>query len=213
MRIVHAAALGLVVASLAATPSVARAQKGGMLIGPWVGLNFATFGGSSATNTSTRTGIALGGQLQATLAPSIFLRVGALYSMRGASSSNPSGTAKVNYIEFPVVVGYQFAMQGSQVKPYVMAGGQFGFKASCNVESGGTTSDCNTALGTTVASTDFGFTFGAGVGFPAGTGHIMIDARYYIGMTNLISNAGGGAELKNKGFTVGAGYMIPFGRR
>ncbi len=205
--------VGLVVAGLVLAPAAARAQKSGaMQWGPVVGLNFATFGGSSATDVGTRTGIALGVQGQRVLSPNLFLRVGALYSMRGATYNNPSGTAKVNVIEIPVSLGYEFAMSGSKLAPYVMAGGQLAFKASCNVESGGVTEDCNTALGTTVASTDFGINLGGGVSFPMGKARLMVDARYYIGMTNLVSNLGGGAELKNKGVSIAAAYMIPLGR-
>ena len=47
---------------------------------------------------------------------------------------------------------------------------------------------------------------------PAGRrGHLALEASYLIGFTNLISNAGGGAELKNKGFSIRVGYMVPAG--
>lgn len=160
----------------------------------------------------THTGFALGGQLQRVLAPNIFLRVGALYSMRGGTGTQGGTpfTVKANYLEFPVVVGYDFAVQGSQMMPYVMAGGQFALKMSCNTESGGVSQDCNIGLGGTVSSTDIGLTGGAGVGFAAGRGTIKVDVRYLLGLTNGISSVAG-AELKNKGFTIAAGYMVPFG--
>lgn len=207
-----------VLLAVVSVPAVALAQtksaysapaRMATMWGPFVGLNFANFGGSSASGQgfTSKTGLTVGAELQHGLAQSLFLRVGALYSMRGAN--NASGNAKLNYIEIPVMLGYTFNMQGSRTRPYVMAGGQFAFKASCTVSGLG---NCDAALGTKVASTDLGITGGAGVMFPAGRrAHAVVEARYLAGLTNLISSAGAGAELKNKGFTVDVGYMMPFG--
>jgi opacity protein-like surface antigen len=194
---------------------VLKGSKGSTwMIGPWVGLNFATFGGSDASGAGTHTGLTAGGQIQRALSPDLFVRLGALYSMRGEEESGVA--VKLNYIEFPLVLGYQFPLQGSQVKPYVFGGGQFGFKASCSISGGGNSVDCDTffqsvGASASVASTDIGITGGAGVGFPLGRGHVMVDARYYLGFTKLISSGGTSADLKNQGFTIAAGYMIPFG--
>lgn len=217
MRITRVAVVGLVVAALAGAPAAARAQKaGGMQFGPWVGLNFATLSATDLAGVtfSSRTGIIVGGQLQKALSPNFSLRLGAFYSMRGAKADEAgvSATFKANYIEIPVSAMYTFSMQGSKLAPYLLAGGQFGIKASCDVESGGTTTDCNTALGGNVTSTDIGLNFGGGVAFPAGKGSLTVDARYYLGFTNLISSVSSTSKLKNAGFTVGVGYMIPFGR-
>jgi hypothetical protein len=208
------AAVGLVLV-LAAAPAQAQKGKSGggtMLIGPWIGLNFASFSTSNLAGTSfsSRTGLAIGGQWERSFNPNLFLRIGAFYSMRGSSVTG--GTIKLNYIEFPAVLGYRFAIQGSKVAPYVMAGGQFGIKASCTAEGGGVSEDCDTGLGTKVTGTDIGVTLGGGVGFPMGSGTIKADVRYLISFTNLISSATTTSTIKNEGFTIAAGYMIPFGR-
>lgn len=213
MKFGRFAAVGLVLA-LAAAPAQAQKGKSGsaMEIGPWIGLNFASFSTSNLAGTtfSSRTGLTIGGALERTFSPVLFLRVGAFYSMRGADA--PGGSVKLNYIEIPAMLGYRFAIQGSKVAPYVMAGGQFGIKASCKVEGGGVSEDCDTGLGTSVTGTDIGVTFGGGVGFPAGSGTIKVDARYLVSFTNLISSATTSSTIKNQGFTIAAGYMIPFGR-
>jgi hypothetical protein len=199
-------------------PAVAQAQtksaysapaRMATMWGPFVGANFATFGGSSASGAgfTSKTGLTAGLEVQHHLAPSLFLRFGALYSMRGADNSG--GNTNLNYIEIPVMLGYAFHMQGSRTRPYLLAGGQFAIKASCTISGAGA---CDAALGTKVSSTDLGATFGAGVMFPAGQrGHVVVEGRYLVGLTNLVSSAGGGAELKNKGFTVDFGYMVPLG--
>jgi hypothetical protein len=213
MRFRLFAAVGLVLV-LAAAPAQAQKGKssGTMLIGPWIGLNFASFSTSNLAGTSfsSRTGLAIGGQWERSFNPNLFLRIGAFYSMRGASATG--GTIKLNYIEFPAVLGYRFAIQGSQVAPYVMAGGQFGIKASCTAEGGGVSEDCDTGLTTKVTSTDIGVTLGGGAGFPVGTATIKVDVRYLISFTNLISSASTTSTIKNEGFTIAAGYMIPIGR-
>jgi hypothetical protein len=220
MRLAQAAAFGLVVASLAAAPAAqAQRGRGGMLIGPWLGLNFASFSLSNVPASATsRTGLRIGGELQRTLSPELFLRLGAFYSMRGSdgTSQGSSFTIKLNYIEVPVLLGYRFAIQGSQIEPYVMAGGQFALKTGCTYEAPGQTLDCDTAIsqqnfGTGVSSFDVGLNFGGGVAIPAGRGRIMVDLRYLVGLVNALKAPQGNASIKNVGFTLGAGYMIPFG--
>jgi len=217
MSFARVAAVGLVLGSLVAAPA-AQAQKDkdkaeGLLLGAWVGVNFATFGGASATNVTTRTGVAFGGQAQFPLVQSVFLRLGLIYSMRGAGSNGtPGGTTALNYLEIPAEVGYQFPLKGSSIQPYVMVGAQLGIKSSCNITTGGTTTECNSYLGYSVAGGDIGARFGGGAAFPVGRAHLMVDLLYYAGFTNLIANAGAGAVLKNQGFTIGVGYMAPLGR-
>jgi hypothetical protein len=210
----------LAVAGLVAAPAVVNAQapkpvtgrssSGGTMWGPFAAVNMTTAGGSDATGVSSRVGIAAGAQLQRTLAPSVFLRVAALYSMRGADFTG-GYSAKISYIEVPVMFGYEIPMQGSRVTPYVMAGGQLGIKVSCTVSGGGTSTDCDAAAQAAgvgkPSSTDYGFNFGAGVGFPSGSGRLMIDGRYYFGLSKALSSQ----DIKNRGFTIGVGYMIPLG--
>ena len=154
----------LLLAAAAAGPLLGQAKgrssssmsAGTTMWGPFAGLNFANFGGSSASNAgfTSRTGFAAGLEVQRDMPSSLFFRIGALYSQRGANNSN--GNAKLNYIEIPLLLGYNFKMQGSRAQPYVMAGGNFGIKASCSVSGSGSSTDCNTALGSNVASTDIG---------------------------------------------------------
>lgn len=223
MPFARVAAVGLVIATVVAAPAV-QAQKDkdkgegeGLLVGPSVGLNFAGFNASgiSGVTFSGHAGLAIGGEVEHGLGSQLFLRVGLVYSMRGSAfdatgSGGGTGTIKLNLIEVPAMVGYRFAT-GTRVVPYVMGGAQLGFKSGCTVEGGGTSADCNTSLGGTVPSTDVGLTFGGGVGLPAGSGTLKVDARYLVGLTNLVSAAGSGS-LKDKGVTLAVAYMFPLGR-
>lgn len=182
--------------------------------GPFVGANFTTVGGSDVTDPGYRTGLAAGGQLQGDFNGGWFVRTAILYSMRGAKATEEGTeiTLKENYVEAPLLLGYGFHSAGSTMTPFVMAGGQVGFKVSCDLEGkqGGTTvsASCDDDSSTNFKSTDFAAVGGAGVMFPAAKGTISIDARYAYSFQNLTDN---GDEIKHRGFTVGIAWMIPFG--
>jgi opacity protein-like surface antigen len=186
------------------------------MIGPWFGVNFATLSGADVTDASSHTGFAFGGQVQFRLGGA-FLRTGVAYSMRGARQNLGLGavfTIKENYIEIPVLIGIEPHVAGS-IRPYVMAGGQLGIKASCKFEatSGGVTASLNCddpQLGPPtpqLTATDFAAVAGAGVAIPVGRGRVTIDARYALGLQNIEKDT----KAKNRGFTIGIGYMVPLG--
>ena len=62
---------------------------------------------------------------------------------------------------------------------------------------------------------DLGLQFGGGIGFKAGPGDILLDARYGLGLSNLLdeSVAGTDNELQNRVFAFTLGYAIPLGGR
>jgi hypothetical protein len=219
MTLVRAAALLVVGAGVAlAAPAQAQVKPGGVVVGPWVGANFAPFAATNIPGVtwSSRTGLTLGAQLERALSATIFVRVGAFYTQRGSNfdaSQQGAGTGaiKLSGVEFPLVLGYRFTSKTAPITPYLIAGGQFAFKTGCSAEESGGSTDCNTALGSSISSTDLGVTFGAGFGYRTGRATVMVDVRYLLGLTNGISAATTSSTLKNRGITVAAGYMIPFG--
>lgn len=205
-----------VVAGLALLASPVHAQMRSsettrVTVGPYVGVNYTTVGGSDATNPGYRAGLAAGLQLDAAFDGGVFLRTGVLYSMRGAkdTESGVDITLKENFIEVPVLLGYTFAPAGSSVRPFVLAGGLADFKISCDLEgaTGGTTTSVKCDDTGNFAGTDFAVVGGAGVMFPAASGNVSLDARYAYGLQNIAKDS----NVKHRGFTVGIAYMIPFG--
>jgi Outer membrane protein beta-barrel domain len=220
MKATRAVMLAGILGAVTVLAPAARAQMkpGGIVIGPWLGLNFATFAATNVPNVtwSTRTGITLGAQIERVLSPTIFLRVGGFYSQRGSQfdgGGGGTGSIKLSGIEFPVVLGYRFTSHSSPITPYVVVGGQVAFKTGCSAESNGGSEDCNSALGSNVSGTDLGVTFGAGFGYRLHQATVMVDVRYLLGLTNGISSATTSSTLKNRGITVAAGYMVPFGAK
>ena len=183
-------------------------------IGPLVGLNYTTVYGSDAAGADSRTDFAVGGQLDFDSQQNAFFRTGLIYSRRGFEASE-SGTTlqfKINYLEIPLLVGYRIPASGG-VRPYLMGGGQLGFKVGCTFEgsSGGVTESigCDDQnLGGDFSSTDFAIVGAAGLAFPVGLNHFTIDMRYAVGLMKIEKNS----EIKNRGFTLGFGFMMPIGK-
>lgn len=208
-----AATIGFLTLSASALTAQTNASSGPRWMGgPFVGLNYTTVSGTDLSNTGYRTGLAAGGQLQGDFDGGLFFRGAALYSMRGTTATENGTDVKLkeNFVEFPLMLGYSFASAGSSMAPFVMAGGQVGFKVSCELEgkdSGTTVTVQCKDFTDEVASVDYGAVGGAGVLFPAAGGTISIDARYYLGLHDLGKNS----DTKHRGFTAGIAYMIPFG--
>jgi hypothetical protein len=62
--------------------------------------------------------------------------------------------------------------------------------------------------GVEVKSTDFAAVGGAGLNFLTGANSVSVDLRYSLGLQDIQE----GSSAKNRGFTLGLGYMIPLGR-
>ncbi len=183
-----------------------------IMIGPFVGVNYTTISGDDVTDASYKTGLAAGGQLQADFSSGLFFRSAVLYSQRGAKASiaGTKVTFKENYVEAPLLLGYTFAPSGG-VRPFVMGGGQVGFKVSCDLSGSSMGTDVSVKCKETGAdfkSTDFGAVAGAGVMFPAASGTMSVDLRYALGLTDIADTS----NTRHRGFTAGIAYMIPFGR-
>ena len=189
---------------LAVLPAAARAQaRDGDALGPFAGVNISSFGGGDAAGSSSRAGLSAGFLAQAPISPHLFVRSGALYGSWGASDQGV--TIKLEYIQVPLLLGYRFS--GAHAAAYLDGGAVVGFKLSCNVTGGGMSATCANTGGD-IAAVDAGVAVGAGLSAPAGRGSLLLDVRYYVGVTRVESSS----DLKNLGFTLGVGYLFPLHR-
>lgn len=214
-RLYRAVTVGLVLTAATNLNAQAAGSSGArIMIGPFVGVNYTTVSGDEVEDASYRAGLAAGGQLQADFAGGWFFRTAVLYSQRGADATINAinVTFKENYVEAPLLLGYQFASAGSSIRPFVMAGGQVGFKVSCNLsgrsQGASISIKCDDDPGTEYKSTDFGAVGGAGIMFPAAGGTMSLDVRYAQGLGDITSDS----NARHRGFTAGIAYMIPLGR-
>ncbi|QHT66010.1 PorT family protein [Rhodocytophaga rosea] len=140
-----------------------------------------------------------------------------LYIQKGAKFATNLATTRVgdtyiNYFELPVLAKINFG--GESFKLYVNGGPSvsyalFGKTNNTDIEFGdGADVSFNNRI-------DLGLQFGGGIGIKAGPGDILLDARYGLGLSNLLDDpiAGTDNELQNRVFAFTVGYAIPLGGR
>jgi opacity protein-like surface antigen len=216
------ARVALALALIVGFSSAAIAQDLSLAIGPKVGLNLANVTGDDVSGTDTRTAFALGGVVEIRISEMFSIAPEALYSMQGSKEEEGGVelTLKFDYIKIPVLARLTIPTSG-EISPYVFAGPTFAFKASCKFkgEVGGESEevDCDEALeeevgpGATAKSFDVGLAFGGGVGFPVGPGTLGVDARYNLGLSDIVDYEGG-ADVKNSVIQFAVSYLFPLGR-
>jgi hypothetical protein len=209
---VLATAVGLSVAIT--TPGFSQAKTvpvPPMELGLQGGVNVFTFSGSDATGAKSRTTFFAGASLTVPFGQAIFLEPQVLYSGKGASYTDSSGTAtlKLTYLEVPVLLGVNLT-PSARAGLRIFAGPTVGLKLSCNAElsSGGVTvsGSCSSDA---VKSTDFGVTGGAGLALHLSRFNLNLFGRYTLGLAKVVTDF----DIKNQGFSVGAGLSFPFRRK
>ena len=122
-----------------------------------------------------------------------------------------------SYLEVPLLAKYSFGQ--NSVRPYLVAGPTFGYATSGKIETrANAIIDIN--LGTTKLNLDnidyqrfeVGATIGGGLQFDLGTVRAFADARYARGFTELYDIPVVNEKVRNQGFALSAGLMIPLAR-
>ncbi len=183
------------------------AQEARTFLGPSLGLNIATTGGSA------RTGVTAGFVWEHHFVAGPLIQTGLSYSSRPGDlddqDNGTSGQAQLAYIEVPALLGFQFPTKNSSVQPFLLGGAQLGLNISCNIESvADVVVEGGVGCTDLVSGTDVSFVAGGGLAFATGRGSFTFSARYIGGLTDITENTG----AKNRGFTVGISYLIPMGR-
>lgn len=122
-----------------------------------------------------------------------------LYSMLGykISSGGLSGTANYNYLVLPLLVKYGFAESGFAA----YAGPQIGYLLSAKEKSGGMSEDAKDGLKKTDVAGIIGVEYTLPVGF-------NLSARYQLGLTNIVKDAGSDESGKLNALTFTVGYRF-----
>jgi opacity protein-like surface antigen len=187
------------------------------MLQPEIGVNFSTIKDvplSTGEETKSRTGFVGGLGVLFGLSERVSIGTGGYYSQQGAKfteSGSPDITLKLDYIQVPLTLGIAFPTGGT-VTPSIFAGPMIGFKASCKFTDGTETVDCDHPdVDTFVKSTDFGLLFGGGIGIQAGTGQIILNGWYNLGLTKIDDHPTDQSDAKNSFFGFGVGYAFPLG--
>lgn len=181
------------------------------------GLNMANFSGD-VEGTDTRTGFGGGLFFKINMPNGNFaFQPEVLYVMKGAKGTEDmEGTVvdveyKMNYIEVPVLVKYNFPTQG-KIKPNLFLGPFIGFLMTSKVEATAEGISAEVDMKDITKSVEFGSTFGGGVDIMVGPkGKLSFDARYSLGLSNIVDD-GSEDDVKNNVFSFYLGYSMGLGQ-
>ena len=195
----------LVLAAIAAFNSHVFSQSTGL--GIEGGLNLANMSVTPNFNTSTRTGLMVGGFVDIGVSNIISIRPGVRFVMKGfsASSNGITITERLSYLEMPMLLKGSIPLQ--RVKPYFVAGPTLAIQLSATQEATNgvqvQTDDASSAFETI----DFGLYFGGGLDFHVANNiDVFTGFGYSLGLTNIskIPNF----EGKNNGIQVTGGIKF-----
>ncbi len=183
--------------------------------------------------TSTRTGLLIGGVLFYSFLPILGLQVEPAYVQKGAKVDNSftedgddiklERTLNADYIDIPVLLKASFG--NGPVKPYLLAGATIAFKLDAKFEVDKATVngvDVTSQIPSEemaelekieVKSTDFILNFGGGIIIPLGQVNIFIEGQYNLGLSDVNDETPepGDVEptIKTTGIQIKAGVMFP----
>ncbi len=135
-----------------------------------------------------------------------------LYTMKGGKTEVELGgvtytiTESLNYLEIPVLVKYKIPTPGS-LAPNLFFGPALAITLSAEMKIEGDGSEAVDDIKDYCKGTDFGIVLGGGLDFGVGTGKIMVDGRYTLGLT-VIDDTEAKADVKNSVFAIMVGYCF-----
>jgi hypothetical protein len=203
-------------------------------LGVKAGIDMANLTGSDVDNTDMKIGFTGGAMGHVHFNEMFSVQIEALYAMKGAKADvmediDVGGTIysfdgeeklKLNYLEIPVLLRLDVPNK-AKVDPFFYAGPAISFLLSAKDQLTGTATpagggsavdiDEEVDIKDMVKSTDFGIIFGAGLGYEVGTGHLVLDARYNLGMSK-IDDTEDEANVKNGVISIMVGYQFPIGQ-
>jgi len=158
---------------------------------------------------------AVGGiSLNVNIASFFSLQPEVLYVQKGTKGSDTvegveiTGKYELDYVEVPLLLNFSFPIAGSSFVPSVYAGPYAGFNARAKIKVTEDGESYSEDFKDEVKDTDFGLTFGIGLGKKIGSGKITIDVRYDLGLTNIAEGMAEGESVKNKSWLFMLGYYF-----
>lgn len=183
--------------------------------------------------TSTRTGLTLGGVMVYDFSPVFALQIAPAYIQKGAKvdmsltesgqTLKIEGTLSGDYLDLPILLKASFA--DGQIKPYLLAGASLSFllqdsaklkidKATINGQDViGMIPSSERELAQPTKSTDFILNFGAGITISLNTVNIFVEGQYNLGLTNINDETASpgttAMTIKTRGIQIKAGLLFP----
>ncbi len=191
--------LFIVAVMILALTASASAQSTNTL-GLKAGLNMFKWYGDDVEGIDYLTSFAFGAYFNHGFSEVLSIQPELYYSTKGLSESEIlTIELKESYLEIPVLLKVNFAMEGKNWSPNLFAGPYIAFLMSAKLED----IDVKDEL----AGTDFGLVVGGGFdfGLSEGAQTLSLDVRYSMGFTKV--DEAGEAEVFNNGFQ----FLVGFG--
>jgi hypothetical protein len=193
--------LNAALAAVAWTPSLSQSNPTSTLrFGVIAGANWATISGGYFQKVSSRTGFAGGLMAVLPVATRFAIQPELMFTMKGANSDSGgvSATAKMYYIELPVLARFEIPASG-RIKPFVYGGPGFAYRTSCTLEGHGFFGDATVSCderarqgqiaspGVAYRRTDVDAIIGGGLAFDIGGRTTTVGVRYDVGYVNFFN--------------------------
>jgi len=138
-----------------------------------------------------------------------------LYVQKGGKlkSDGVTASATFNYLEIPVMARAHFGGFYLGAGPYL----GIALSGKGKIDDGSTSVEFDVNIGTDpeedgLKPTDFGLCFGLGYGLEIGSGKLVFDARYGLGLSNIRTGGDSNNFDKNRNIALTVGYAIPLGK-
>ncbi len=191
-------------------PASAVAQRDPRVVGLQLGFARASLESFSLTGDNTtitlpdsRDGAHVGVYYRQRIFPVVWLQPELNIVLKGGQESRPEGSAnlELGYLELPLMVRIAPKYRRKSLRPVLFAGPSVGFRISCAITGVSTDTTLTRACedGSSGSGIEDAFTsaeasaiVGGGIELDRAGIAIAIEARYSWGLTDVISNGGGG---------------------
>ena len=183
-------------------------EAGEMFVKPMVGGTLSTITGDGSNNAKFRLGLVAGAEFGYMVADQFGVTAGALFSMQGANSKDTDYTKDVSttltYVNIPILANY-YIIPGLAVKAGIQPGFLLSAKQKASEKINGTWVDFDESSTEGLKKLDLSIPLGVSYEFS----DFVIDARYNLGLTNMIDNDHSNISQKNSVIMLTVGYKIP----
>lgn len=182
-------------------------------IGLTAGVAMSTFTGDDFDDDVERLVGPFAGVVAMYRATPIFsIESGVHYVVKGVAEEGGDGEVRATYLEIPLLARVAFDIQGTSIRPVVMAGAAVAYNISCDFEEDGVETDCDDDEEFPLKGLDFGLTGGVGVDYAISGVILTPYVRYTQGLTDIPDFEGLDLNIRNNSIQIGLTGRIPLGR-
>lgn len=176
----------------------------GIGVGIKGGINLSTVAGPSVTTAKQIVGVTGGPFVSGSFSRIVGFQVEALFSQKGAKyvSGVDQWKLRLTYLDLPILIRIGSLGDSGALGAHVFAGPTMSLKLGSSATYNGVND--TSFKNSDITGSDLGVTVGAGGSF----GRIVVDARYTLGLRTLDATSTSAENVKNRTFTVMAGFRF-----